>query len=66
MNSKQEKEYLTVRQVVQMLQVNEETVRRRIADKTLLVVRIGGVQRVRRSDLENVLRGEGDAAPTTL
>jgi len=48
-------EYLTPKDIAQLLHVHEETVRRYIRMRQLPAVKLGGVYRVRREDLEKFL-----------
>ena len=57
-------ELLTVKQIAEHLQVNQQTVRNWIDSAALPAVRIGRRVRVRRADMERVL-GEGLTAPAT-
>jgi excisionase family DNA binding protein len=43
---------LTIRQAVDLMQVSEKTVRRRITDGSLIALRIGSQRRIQRCDLQ--------------
>jgi excisionase family DNA binding protein len=47
---------LTIRQAADLMQVSDKTVRRRIADRSLIALRIGPQWRIQRCDLQAFLR----------
>lgn len=51
-------EFYSVKDVADKLKVSERTVWRWIADKRLMVIRIGGVVRISISEIDKLLRGE--------
>lgn len=48
-------EFLSLKEVGVLLGLSEATIRRRLRDGTLPAVKIGGVWRVRRADLDRLL-----------
>ena len=57
-----EDSFLTVAEVAEMLKLNQQTVRNWIDQGSLPALRVGRRVRIRRSDLERLLR-EGSTAP---
>jgi excisionase family DNA binding protein len=47
---------LTIAQTAELLQVSQKTIRRRIADRSLVAHRIGGQWRLARCDIDEYLR----------
>jgi len=58
-----EDSFLTVAEVAEMLKLNQQTVRNWIDQGSLPALRVGRRVRIRRSDLERLLR-DGSTAPT--
>ncbi|MFN8474897.1 MAG: helix-turn-helix domain-containing protein [Anaerolineae bacterium] len=49
-------EYLTPKEIAQLLKLHEETIRRYLRSGELPAIKLGGVYRVKREDLEEFLK----------
>src|SRR5580658_8851435 len=66
MSADREESFLTVAQVAELLQLNQQTVRNWIDQGSLPAVRVGRRVRVKRSDLDRIIaNGYQGAAPET-